>query len=424
MGRRLIGTTVALFIAAITSASAALADDEPDLEIDFETGASTQQVRFKVSNVGTDDSPGTTARVDVIGDNDKATEFKIPRLNPGETFGFTFNLPVVCDLTEVKATVELKNDPTPTNNTTQVTVCEKFGSDLKLEKLGFPNPAMITNYSFKVTNHGSAPSLPASVHYETIKGGPKNPMDSGFPALDPGQSVEVSYALERWWGGYGCDGQEFSARIVPQGTDLTAVDNTIDNVKACDRPAGMEIGQHTVRIAPSTSWSLGLAKSIRGNNCPISRSGLTVGFISYEPHPGCHTNASYQTILAFDLSTLREAKKRYGVSSNHNLVWTEFPVIENVSSKDTCVAGLGIPKIPWRGLTNQVIPYEWVSAGGNSPWNINTVAYDWLDSAEKEANGILLWSSFDGDLDFDGFNSQCMSSLADPALENNYTILK
>ncbi len=62
--------------------------------------------------------------------------------------------------------------------------------------------------------------------------------------------------------------------------------------------------------------------------------------------------------------------------------------------------------------------------GGNSPWNINSIAYGWLKSADNEAQGILLWSTFDGDLDFDGFSSQCMSTIADPALEIVYTILK
>ncbi len=81
-----------------------------------------------------------------------------------------------------------------------------------------------------------------------------------------------------------------------------------------------------------------MAESIRGNNRPITRLGLTIGFISYEPNPNLHTNANYETALAFDFSTLREANKRYGMSSSHNLVWTESPIIENVSSKDTCVA--------------------------------------------------------------------------------------
>lgn len=122
IGGRTLAALAATLLLALSPAPAALADDDSDLAIEHVGPVQTPQVLvFKVSNVGKENAPPTTATVKTIarGPANRQT-IEIPRLPEGASLRFTYDLAAECDGTMVRAKVNLQKDEDRDNNTVEV----------------------------------------------------------------------------------------------------------------------------------------------------------------------------------------------------------------------------------------------------------------------------------------------------------------
>lgn len=118
---------VALAVATGGWPSVGLADDDPDLQIEYVGPGPNPRIHvFKVTNIGDDDADPTTARVETIarGPANPLT-IPIPRLRKnGGSYLFTYPLAAECDLTVVQARVNPRDDENEDNDMVEVAVCD------------------------------------------------------------------------------------------------------------------------------------------------------------------------------------------------------------------------------------------------------------------------------------------------------------
>jgi hypothetical protein len=246
--------------------------DAPDLEV---TGlmlltnglgqVSDREVMFRVLNIGTEDAPASTARLEITGtvvnlsgSNPAVVRtVAIPALSAGgNPFYATAELPGVCDGHIVKVSVDLKGDTSAGNNSDGPTkVCP--------EKPPAPQ--------------GQTSGGPAG----TLEQARRQGVEVSLPAGGPAETLDEARR---------------------QGLDLQLPD---------PKPEHLRPGAHTLTLGASGSRVVQRLHRT-GNFYLCSDSGpptrLTAGFsrANFTDLNDCQNNWVYQTALRFDLGTLRE----------------------------------------------------------------------------------------------------------------------
>ncbi|HEX3246423.1 MAG TPA: hypothetical protein VHX16_13525 [Chloroflexota bacterium] len=366
--------------------------DAPDLEVTGLTlltnslgQVSDREVMFRVVNIGTDDAPATTARVEITGPVVNVTgstsavvrSVPVPALKAdGNPFYATAELPGICDGHIVKVSVDLKGDAAAGNNSVGPTkVCP--------EKPPAPQ--------------GQSSGGPAGTLDEARRQG------SGLSLPNPGQQ------------------------------------NTVDYGDAPDpRPEYLRPGAHTLTLGASGSRVVQqLHRTGNFYLCDASGgpSGLRVGFnrANFTDANDCQLNWVYQTALRFDLSALREASGKL-VVGRADLTWDDrwttagelYVIIVRQEGPDdvtySCVDELGRPTVDWSSA-NALIPHDaYLDGGMVNRWNITNLALDWLRDPAAEHLGVLLVGP-DESLDAEDSSDKCYSEILNPRLVVDYTIL-
>jgi hypothetical protein len=361
--------------------------NDPDLEVTGLTlltnalgQVSDREIQFRVVNIGDEDAPATTARVEITGpvvnvsgsDPTVVRTVAVPALRAGgNPFYGTAELPGVCDGHIVEVEVQLKDDGSSGNNSVGPTkVCPE-----------------------------------------------KPPVSAGGPAgtLDQARRQGTGLSLPNPGGGV----------------------NTVDYGDAPDpSPEYLRPGSHTLTRGPSGSRAF--QRLHRTGNfylCDASGlSGLRVGFnrTNFSDANNCQLNWVYQTALRFDLSDLREKSGKL-VVGRVELTWDdrytntgEYVIIVQPYGEDgpqfSCVAALGKPTVDWSNA-NDLVPHDGYLDGGMvDRWNITNLALDWLRDPATEYRGVLLTGP-DESLDAEDSSEKCYSEIGNPRIVVDYTIL-
>ena len=361
--------------------------DNPDLEVTGLTlltnalgQVSDREIQFRVVNIGDEDAPATTARVEITGPVVNAgtanptvvRNVPVPALKAGgNPFYGTAELPSDCDGHIVEIEVQLKDDDSSGNNSVGPT---------------------------KVCPDKPPPSA----------GGPGGTLDQ--------------------------------ARRQGTGLSLpnTGAANTVDYGDAPDpTPEHLRPGAHTVTRGASASRAF--QRLHRTGNFYLCDAGggltsLTVGFsrANFSDANNCQLNWVYQTALRFDLSDLREKSGKL-VVGRVQLTWDdrytntgEYVIIVQPQGEDgpqfSCVAELGKPTVDWSNA-NDLIPNDGYLDGGMvDRWNITNLALDWLRDPATEYRGVLLKGP-DESLDAEDSSEKCYSEIRNPRIVVDYTVL-
>jgi hypothetical protein len=366
--------------------------DAPDLEV---TGlalltnalgqVSDREVMFRVVNIGTEDAPATTARVEITGSvvnvtgSGSAVErpVPIPALKAGGSpFYGTAELPGLCDGHSVKISVNVKDDDATGNNSVGPTkVC---------------------------------PEKPMAPQSQT-SGGPATTLDQAR-------------------------GQGTTLNLPNMG------ENTVDYGDAPDpTPEHLRPGTHTDEIIGASGSRVFQRLHRTGNFYLCDASGgpssLRVGFnrTNFTDANDCQLNWVYQTALRFDLSELRQLSGKL-VVGRVDLTWDDRPtragqrygVSEILRQPDqldfSCVAEFGRPTVDWSNAGEPVPHDTYLATGMVNIGTITNLALDWLRDPADEHLGVLLKGP-DESLDAEDSSDKCYSEIGNPRLIVNYIVL-
>jgi len=345
----------------------------PDLKIEFiglYSPENTQLVKFKVTNIGRERSPATTALGETLRPEPRNVQgMEVPALNPGQSKEILYPLAAPCDGHEVKATVTIADDNQLENNTDQATACD--------EKPRIPP--------------GSA-----STSTGGIVGAPKSDVVLAPPA----------------------DGLVRSAPVDTESVLL---------------PAHLQPGPHVgFRVDVERFLSIGVVKE--SGICPSHPPSIpqpTVGFTRNDASGLCQFNTVYQTAVSLDLDALRKAHERSAIVNRAVLSWKdemhESGFEEPITFANTsCVYNLGAPTVDWEGrASDELIPNDFVDGGVRSnQWEITGLLQTWLAQPIAASRGVLLRGMDESFESGDNDEADCYSRLSDIKLTVDYTVLK
>jgi hypothetical protein len=355
-------------------------DKAPDLKVEggtlFVNAASQindRVVAFTVTNIGEDDAPATTARVELTGSG-PASEKIVPvpalKRGGGEFEGFA-ELPASCDGHIVKISANVIGEASLSNNTVGPT---KLCADKP--KTSSPADGVI------------GPLSGASTQRST-----------------PGSGI--------------------ATRFDPTAS-LERTDPTPDHLRPGEHSKTFNaVATRTVSTVHRTGNFY-----LCGNNDPPG--DLRAGFLrtNFSDANDCQLNWVYQAALRFDLSDLREAYGKIAVGRAH-LTWDDnFTVVGEYVTivspppdepQFSCVKVIARPTGDWSNASGEIPHDTYIEGGMVDRWNITSLVNEWLRDVADERKGVLLKGP-DESLDAEDSSEKCYSQIYNPRLIVDYIV--